>query len=114
VFENEKGTIVELLRLGEFPMPMDLTVTFKDGSKQQYYISLNELLGNKAFEAASEKPTILEPWPWVNPSYSLIINKKIAEIESIEIDPSLRMADVNRKNNKAILSELKPYTNPTK
>jgi hypothetical protein len=44
----------------------------------------------------------------------LIINKKESSIESIEIDPSQRMADVNRKNNKIVLSELKPYVNPTK
>lgn len=114
IAETEGNTLVELNRIGEFPMPIDLTVTFKDGSKQLFYISMNELMGNKPTQKASEGRIDLEPWPWVNPSYSLIINKKDSVIESIEIDPSQRMADVNRKNNKVILTELKPYVNPTK
>ena len=114
IAETGGNTLVELNRIGEFPMPIDLVVSFKDGSKQSFYISMNELLGNKPSEKGNEGRIALEPWPWVNSSYSLIINNKESEIESIEIDPSQRMADVNRKNNKLVLSELKPYANPTK
>ncbi|MFM9839981.1 MAG: M1 family metallopeptidase [Cyclobacteriaceae bacterium] len=112
--EKDGSTLVDLTRVGEFPMPIDLVVTYKDGSKELLYISANELLGNKPVEDANMKRTVLEAWPWVNPSYTLKINKKMSEIESIEIDPSQRMADINRKNNKATISELKPYTDPTK
>ncbi len=114
IAETEGNTLIELNRIGEFPMPIDLVVSFKDGSKKSFYISMNELLGNKPSEKGNEGRIALEPWPWVNSSYSLIINNKESEIESIEIDPSQRMADVNRKNNKLVLSELKPYANPTK
>jgi Peptidase family M1 domain len=114
IAETDGNTLIELNRIGEFPMPIDLVVSFKDGSKRLFYISMNELLGNKPSEKGNEGRIALEPWPWVNSSYSLIINKKESEIESIEIDPSLRMADVNRKNNKVVFSELKPYVNPTK
>lgn len=114
IAETEGNTLIELNRIGEFPMPIDLVVSFKDGSKRLFCISMNELLGNKPSEKGNEGRIALEPWPWVNSSYSLIINKKESEIESIEIDPSQRMADVNRKNNKIVLSELKPYVNPTK
>jgi hypothetical protein len=114
IAETGGNTLIELNRIGEFPMPIDLVVSFKDGSKQSFYISMNELLGNKPSENIIEGRITLEPWPWVNSSYSLIINKKESSIESIEIDPSQRMADVNRKNNKIVLSELKPYVNPTK
>jgi hypothetical protein len=114
ITETDGNTLIELNRIGEFPMPIDLVVSFKDGSKKSFYISMNELLGNKPSEKGNEGRIALEPWPWVNSSYSLIINNKESEIESIEIDPSQRMADVNRKNNKLVLSELKPYANPTK
>jgi hypothetical protein len=114
ITEKEGSSLIDLNRVGEFPMPIDLVVTYKDGSKELLYISVNELLGNKPVEDANMKRTVLEAWPWVNPSYTLKINKKMSEIESIEIDPSLRMADVNRKNNKVTISELKPYTDPTK
>ncbi len=111
---TETETLVDLNRVGEFPMPIDLVVTYKDGKKELIYIPLNELLGAKPPENASINVTVAEAWPWVNPSYTVKINRKISEIESIEIDPSQRMADVNRKNNKAVLIDLKPYTNPTK
>jgi hypothetical protein len=114
ITETDGNTLIELNRIGEFPMPIDLVVSFKDGSKKSFYISMNELLGNKPSEKGNEGRIALEPWPWVNSSYSLIINNKEPEIESIEIDPSQRMTDVNRKNNKLVLSELKPYANPTK
>jgi Peptidase family M1 domain len=112
--EKDGSTLVDLIRVGEFPMPIDLVVTYKDGSKELFYISLNELLGNKPVEDASMKRIVLEAWPWVNPSYTLKINKMMSEIESIEVDASQRLADINRKNNKVTISELKPYTDPTK
>ncbi len=114
IMEKEGNTLVDLNRIGEFPMPIDLMVTYKDGSKELFYISMNELMGNKPAEDLNGKRTVLEAWPWVNPFYTLKINKKMSEIESVEIDPSQRMADINRKNNKVTISELKPYTDPTK
>jgi hypothetical protein len=95
-------------------MPIDLLVTFNDGSKELYYVSTNELLGNKPVEDKSITRVELDPWPWVNTSYTLKINKGLLEIQSIEIDPSQRMADVNRKNNKVIVSDIKPYKDPTR
>jgi hypothetical protein len=111
----EKGgsTIINLERLGEFPMPIDLVVTLKDGTKELYYIPSNEMMGKKSIENKAIKQTDLAAWPWVNPTYAVDINRKLSEVESIEIDPSLRMADINRKNNKVIVSELKPYQETT-
>jgi hypothetical protein len=57
----------------------------------------------------------LEAWPWVNPSYVVKINRKATDIAFIEIDPTQRMADVERKNNLVDLSQgLKPYEDATK
>jgi hypothetical protein len=33
------------------------------------------------------------------------LSKSIKDIKSIEIDPSLRMADVNRNNNKLVIPD---------
>lgn len=112
--EKDGNIIVELQRIGEFPMPIDLTVTLKDGSKQYYYVPMNELMGVKPNEDVNTNRTDAEVWPWVNPTYGLKINAKLSEIESLEIDPKQQMADINRKNNKVLLSELKAYTDPTK
>jgi Peptidase family M1 domain len=108
---TEDATLVELRRIGELPMPIDLVVTYKDGSKELYYISLNEMLGNKPVEDAGIKRIELDAWPWVYPAYTLKINRKRGDIESIEIDPSGRMADINRKNNTLVIDELQPYKN---
>jgi hypothetical protein len=66
-------------------------------------------MDKKAMEDKSINQIDLAAWPWVNPTYAVSITRKLNEIESIEIDPSLRMADINRKNNKVIISEIKPY-----
>jgi hypothetical protein len=106
--EKEGTTLLELKRIGDFPMPIDLSVSYKDGSKEFYYIPMNELLGNKP-QNDSIRRFLCETWPWVNPSYILKINRKPDDIESLEIDPSQRMADINRSNNKIIIKELVPF-----
>jgi len=105
VIEKDGYTFVTLERYGEFPMPIDLVVTYNDGNKELYYISTNELLGNKPQEDKSLKQIDNTPWPWVNTTYTLKITKPIASIAALEIDPSQRMADINRKNNKWVTVE---------
>jgi hypothetical protein len=104
VIENQGATFATLQRVGEFPMPIDLVVTYKDGSKELYYIPLGEMLGNKQQENTTINRIDLQAWPWVNPSYVVRIGRPSAEIATIEIDPSNRMADVERKNNKIDLA----------
>jgi hypothetical protein len=107
------ATLVDIKRIGDFPMPVDLMVTYKDGSKEMYYIPMNELVGNKPKEGST--PIIeCETWPWVYPTYTLKINKKISEIESIEIDPTQRMADIDKKNNKIVFADRSSFSDPTK
>ncbi len=113
--EKNGSSLVTLERIGEFPMPVDLMVTYKDGTRELFYVSLNELMGNKPVENKSIPRTVLAPWPWVNPTYTLAIPKPAEAIESIEIDPSLRMADINRKNNKWTISDkTQPYQRITR
>lgn len=99
VVENQGSTFVNIARVGEFPMPIDLMVTFRDGTQELYYIPMSETLGNKPVENDDLLRNDLVAWPWVNPSYSLRINRQPEDIRRIEIDPTQRMADVNRKNN---------------
>ncbi|MBX2900396.1 MAG: M1 family metallopeptidase [Cyclobacteriaceae bacterium] len=113
VTEVNGTTLVELQRVGEFPMPVDVVVTYRDGTKELFYIPLNEQLGAKPNEDKSIKRTELDAWPWVYPIYTVQVNRKTREILSIEIDPSQRLADVNRKNNQKELNEVKPFKDPT-
>ncbi|MBL7844592.1 MAG: M1 family metallopeptidase [Cyclobacteriaceae bacterium] len=115
VVADNETTFVTLERIGEFPMPVDLMITYTDGSKELFYIPLNETLGNKPAEDTSLSRVELETWPWVNPTYTLKINKPAKSIAKLEIDPSLRLADIDRKNNVMDLSAgLKAYEDPTR
>lgn len=109
VISRGDKTLITIERHGDFPMPIDLVVTLKDGSKHLYYIPLGEMLGGKEIEDKTIQRTDLVPWPWVNPTYTLDVSYDAATIESIEIDPSMRMADIDRKNNLVDLKDLKAY-----
>jgi hypothetical protein len=114
VVEKEGNTLVTLERLGDFPMPVDLLVTYKNGSKELFYIPTNETLGNKELENKSINRVDLEAWPWVYPTYTAKLNRKSDEIATIEIDPSFRMADVDRKNNIVDVALIRVFEDPTK
>lgn len=110
--QNEK-TFVVLERIGELPMPVELTVTYRNGTREVYYIPLNEMLGSKKTPAPAW--ITLTAWPWVNPTYTVEINKPGSEILSMEIDAGQQTADIDRKNNRLDFStELKGYTDPTR
>lgn len=115
IIEQEGASYITLDRIGEFPMPIDLIVTFKDGTKVMFYIPTNETLGNKVVEGKSLPRNDLDAWPWVYPSYTLKVSNRVSEISSVEIDPSLRMADIERVNNKIELGQaLKAFEDPTR
>jgi hypothetical protein len=96
-------------------MPVELVVTFKDGTKEMFYVPTNETLGNKPVEDKTMQRLDLPAWPWVYPTYTLSVQRKVAAIATIEIDPSQRMADVERNNNVVDLKTgVIPFTDPTK
>ena len=82
---------IVLERKGSMPMPIDLTVTYDDGSTASFNIPLQMMYGHKPTEA-----TILDSWSWVNPTYTIATDKKV---RSAQIDPKELMADVDRENN---------------
>lgn len=94
--ENVQGqTQVNLTRKGLMPMPIDLEVTYTDGSKEMYCIPLRMMYGQKP-EASKMK--VVDDWGWGHPTYTLSLpnGKKAAKIV---IDPSGKMADVNAEDN---------------
>jgi len=96
--ENGKAKIT-LKRVGLMPMPVDVLITYKDGSKEIHYIPVNLMYGAKPAE--DNTPRIIhDEWKWADPEYSITISKTVADIKEIEVDPSKRMADINRVNNK--------------
>jgi len=102
---NEKQTIISLEKYGEMPMPLDLVITKKDGSKHMYYIPMVIMRGEKKEESGYSSWTNLPDWAWVNPTYGLTIDLNVKDISKIEIDPSFRLADINPGNNTVELGD---------
>ena len=98
---NNKTTIT-VKRFGKMPMPLDILITFKDGTQELHYIPLNLMYGAKPAE--NNIPRVVhEEWKWTHPEYEFTTDRKITEIKSIEIDPSRRMADTKSENDRLIV-----------
>ena len=91
--------IISIQRYGKMPSPIEVLVTYKDGSTELHYIPLDLMLANKIPETSQHR--IVHPeWKWVQPTYTFQTTKPITALKTIEIDPSQRMPDINRSNNK--------------
>ncbi len=55
--------------------------------------------GQKSTENPDVPFQIAPDWSWVNAEYELQLQVPLTEIFSVQIDPSLRLADLNRMNN---------------
>lgn len=85
------GANITLQRIGLMPMPLDVSVTYIDGSTEDFHIPLRMVRGVKPTTA-----TVVNDWAWAYPTYTFEAAKKV---QSVEIDPKYGMADVNRDNN---------------
>uniref|UniRef100_UPI004047E472 M1 family metallopeptidase n=2 Tax=Algoriphagus sp. TaxID=1872435 RepID=UPI004047E472 len=94
------GTSITLERIGAMPMPIDLVITYKDGTKELVYLPLEILRGAKMEEPNAPKLVLTQDWPWVYPTLTISLKRELDTIKSIEIDPSKRMADIQVENNK--------------
>ena len=91
--------IISIQRYGKMPSPIEVLITYKDGSTELHYIPLDLMLANKVAETTENR--IVHPeWKWVQPTYTFETTKPITALKTIEIDPSQRMPDINRSNNK--------------
>lgn len=82
---------ITLKRIGKMPMPIDVTVTYTDGSTEDFNIPLRMMRGNKPTTA-----TVIADWTWAHPTYTFTVSKNI---KKVEIDTSKMMADIDRENN---------------
>ena len=95
---RENATRVALKRKELMPMPLDILVNFKDGTQRLYYIPLALMRGEKENPYAIDW-TVLPDWAWANPNYSFEIDRPLDQIESIIVDPTFLMADIDRADN---------------
>ncbi|MBS1934569.1 MAG: M1 family metallopeptidase, partial [Bacteroidetes bacterium] len=104
LWEENGKTKIRLKMIGKMPMPLDVLVQYKDGSKEMAYIPQFFMFGEKPVEDKSIPRVNCEPWKWTSPTYIFELNHRLTDMKIIDIDPSLRMADVDRRNNKIELN----------
>jgi hypothetical protein len=100
LWENNSVTNVRLRDIGLMPMPIDVKITFKDGSSEWHYIPMDLMFGEKPAEEGQTPRKVYPEWNWTNPTYTISTGHHLMDIVSVEVDPSYRMADMDRKNNK--------------
>ena len=98
VLSEDTETKVFLERLGLMPMPIDISVTYEDGSIEKFYIPLQMMRADKPNPNPNQKWTVLPDWSWANPTYEFMIEND-KKIRIITIDASELMADINLSNN---------------
>jgi hypothetical protein len=97
---DEGGKLkIRLRNLGTMPMPVDVELTYKDGSKEIAYIPQYLMFGGKENETPAIKRTVGQPWKWTHPTYVIEVDRKLMDLKKVEIDPQKRTADIERRNN---------------
>ena len=89
------STVIQLLRKGNMPMPIDLRITLKNGAVFNYTIPLVSMYGHKNDKGV----TVEKPWSWTNPEYKLVVPHPYENISKIEIDPEKYLFDIRQNNN---------------
>ena len=95
---TETGCVLHLERKELMPMPQEVLVVYKNGDTALHYIPISLMRGEK------ENPygiswTVHKDWAWANPKYDLALDGSVETIETIIIDPSNLMADIDKSNN---------------
>ena len=93
--------VITLKRKARIPMPIEVVVSYEDGSSEMYYIPNDLLQGYKSFK---NDVYLMEPWNWASTEYEFEVqgNKKVVKVE---IDPSKRIADVNQMDNSVEITQ---------
>ena len=100
LWEGGGATNIRLRKIDMMPMPIDVKVTFKDGTSEWHYVPMYLMFGEKKAEEGQTPRTVYDAWKWTHPTYTIKTAHKLTDVVAVEIDPSQRMADVDRKNNK--------------
>ena len=104
LWEASGATNIRLSKIGMMPMPIDVKITFKDGSSEWHYVPAYQMFGEKPAEAGQKNRKVYPEWRWTSPTYNISTNKKLSDMSLVEIDPSFRLADINGKNNRIELN----------
>jgi hypothetical protein len=99
LWSDGQQTNIRIKRIGDIAMPIDVQLTFKDSTQELHYVPRGEMYNIKPVEHNIPR-TVYAPQPWTHREMVISTTKPLSDIIGVEIDPSLRLADVDRKNNK--------------
>jgi hypothetical protein len=99
VWMDDAGTHVRVARVGAMPMPVEVSLLFKDGTSETHYVPLNLMYGQKPKEGTGEWITY-PAQRWTHREMVITSQRKLNEVSVVDIDPSQRMADLERRNNR--------------
>lgn len=99
LWQEDGKTKIRIRRVGEMPMPIDIQLIFKDSTKELHYIPLSLMYGEKPGEDTTVPRTVHEEWRWTHPTYIFETSRKLLDLTGVEIDPSERLADIDKRNN---------------
>ena len=99
LWEENGVSKIRLRRIGQMPMPVDLQLTFKDGTTELHYVPLNLMFGEKTAEDKNQNRIVHEEWRWTHLTYIVELKHRLTDLKKAEIDPTKRMADTDQKNN---------------
>lgn len=94
-----KSAVISLEKIGQMPMPQELTVTLKNGEQMMYYIPMVIMRGEKPQPSYATTWTVLPDWPWTKPNYEVELSVPLDQIERVQLDARGRMFDSNPDNN---------------
>ncbi len=104
LWEENGVSKIRLKNVGLMPMPIDVQLIFKDSSTESHYVPMSLMFGAKPKEASISNRKDYPEWKWTSPTYIIETKRKLTDLKIAEIDPSQRMADTDRKNNKLELT----------
>lgn len=99
VVGRNDSTFITLRREGEMIMPVDLALYGDGGRNTVYHIPLSLMLGARKESPEGEKQTVLSPWLWTAPEYTVGLPLAIGRVHAIMLDPNGRLADKDRSND---------------
>ena len=76
---------IRLKMVGDIPMPIDLQLTFKDGSKQNHYVPMYLMFGEKPVEDTLLRKTY-PAWKWTHATYVIESSRNLTDLKVVEID----------------------------
>tara|TARA_B100001057_G_scaffold9844_3_gene9279 strand:- start:5731 stop:7515 length:1785 start_codon:yes stop_codon:yes gene_type:complete len=94
--KDNKYLGIIISRIGKMPMPIEVEIQYDDFSTANYYIPLSIMRGEKDL---GDNVVLLKDWEWVNEHYEFDIDLSEKKITKIEINPSGKMADVDKTND---------------